>query len=89
MRNVGQSFWKNDVTQNRFVWGALALCLALILLAVYVPGLSDILKLAPPGRVGWMLALSMSLVPVLLGVIAHTVDLNAPNRHKPKQVQRR
>jgi Ca2+-transporting ATPase len=49
------------------VWGALALCLGLLLLAVYVPVLAEALSLADPGAVGWSLATGFSLLPLLVG----------------------
>jgi Ca2+-transporting ATPase len=58
---------RSDITRNPFVWGALALCAALLLLAVYVPGLASILRLVDPGREGWTLVLGMSLIPLAVG----------------------
>jgi Ca2+-transporting ATPase len=69
MRERGSSFLRNDITGNPFVWGALALCTGLLLAAVYVPGLADVLKVADPGVKGWVVVISMSLVPWALGQI--------------------
>src|SRR6056297_677945 len=57
----------NDVSRNRYVWGAVAICLALIATAVWLPGFSGLLKLEPPGHAALALAGGASLVPVLLG----------------------
>ena len=57
----------NEVTGNPYVWGALALCLGLIAAALWLPGLSDILELPDPGRMGLGLALGMSLLQYVLG----------------------
>lgn len=59
----------NDVTRNRYVWGAVVLCLVLIGLALWLPGLSGLLKLDPPVIAGLALAAVGSLVPVLLGQV--------------------
>jgi Ca2+-transporting ATPase len=67
MRDRGSRFWDNEVMRNPFVWGAVALCVILILLAVYVPLLGRILHLAHPGLAGWSLVVGMSLVPWLVG----------------------
>jgi Ca2+-transporting ATPase len=67
MRDPGSALLRNDVTRNPFVWGALALCAVLLLAAVYLPGLSLILKLVDPGTSGWSLILGMSLLPLLIG----------------------
>jgi Ca2+-transporting ATPase len=71
MKDPAAPLLRNQVTGNRFVWGALVLCTGLILLAVYIPGLSGVLDTARPGPAGWMLAGGMSLVPLVLGQAAH------------------
>lgn len=67
MRDRGSHFWRNDITQNTFVWGALALCVALLLAAMYVPGLAAILKVKRLDAQGWLLVTAMSLLPLLVG----------------------
>jgi Ca2+-transporting ATPase len=59
----------NDVTKNPFVWGALLICTALTLIAVYVPPVAHALDIVPPGLEGWLLAIGASLAPALLGLI--------------------
>jgi Ca2+-transporting ATPase len=59
----------NEVTRNPWVWGAIALCLGLIAAALWLPGLSDILKLPDPGRAGLLLAAGASLAPLVIGQI--------------------
>ncbi len=70
MRDRGSGVLRNDLTANRAVWGALVLCTGLLLLAVYLPGLSGILKLSGPGGRGWGLVAAMSLTPLTAGQIA-------------------
>jgi len=67
MREPGTSLWRNEITRNGYVWGAVALCTALILGAVYVPGLAAVLQVHPPDPAGWILVAGMSLVPLLVG----------------------
>ncbi len=69
MRAPGSSILRNDVMRNPYVWGALGLCAVLLLLAVYVPGLADVLKVVDPGLEGWGLIAGMSLLPLLIGQI--------------------
>jgi Ca2+-transporting ATPase len=69
MRDRESHFLRNEITRNRFVWGALLLCTALLLMTVYVPGLSHVLKVANPGLAGWAVVLVMSLLPVLIAGI--------------------
>jgi Ca2+-transporting ATPase len=66
MRDSESSVLFNDVTRNVYVWGALALCVALLLAAVYVPGLADVLELVRPDARGWALVLGASLLPLML-----------------------
>ncbi len=68
--NVRKSGWRvfvNDVTGNLWVWGAIALCLILIAAALWVPALSDILKLPDPGLEGLLLAAIASFAPLVIG----------------------
>ena len=69
MRDRGSGLLLNEITANRSVWGALVLCTGLLLLAVYLPGLSGILKLSAPGGHGWALVAVMSLAPLTAGQI--------------------
>lgn len=67
MRSTLSDLWRNDVTDNPFVWGALVLCAALLLAAVYLPGVSEALEVVEPGWDGWALILGGSLVPLIVG----------------------
>jgi P-type Ca2+ transporter type 2C len=69
MRDPETAFFRNEVTRNPFVWAALALCTGLLLVAIYLPGLSTVLSIEPPGTNGWLLILGMSLVPWAVGQI--------------------
>jgi Ca2+-transporting ATPase len=60
----------NEVTRNPWIWGALVLCIGLLAAAVYVPILSTVLGTAKPGPKGWMLVVTLSLAPVLVGQAA-------------------
>ena len=64
--------WNNDVIRNGWVWGATLLCIVLLLMAVYLPGLSTLLKTRPPGFSGWLCLLGMSLVPLVVGQVVLT-----------------
>jgi Ca2+-transporting ATPase len=67
MRAPGSRVLRNAVTTNPWVWGALALCVALLLAAVHLPPLNEVLGTRDPGREGWLVALSMSLTPLFAG----------------------
>jgi Ca2+-transporting ATPase len=68
------------VVRNPYVWGALALCLVLIVGAIHVPPVAGALELAPPGLAGWLLALGASLVPLVGGQIWLAVARRPPSR---------
>jgi P-type Ca2+ transporter type 2C len=69
LRGGGTTFFRNDIVRNPYVWGALGICILLLLAAVYLPVLSDVLKLHAPGAKGWLLIIGMSLVPLLVGQV--------------------
>jgi len=69
LRSPGTRFLTNDVVQNPYVAASILLCSALLLAAVYLPGLSYLLKTRPPGSGGWLLLLGFSLIPFLFGQV--------------------
>jgi Ca2+-transporting ATPase len=70
MRAPGSSIVRNAITRNRYVWGALVLCVALLLVAVYVPVLAEPLSVVPPAPSHWLLILGASFVPLLIGQVS-------------------
>jgi Ca2+-transporting ATPase len=74
MRDHDTGVIDNDVVQNPWVWGALVLCTGLLLLAVYVPGLADLLSVENPGADGWFLIIGMSLIPWFAGLVIKALD---------------
>ena len=76
LRDPGSQMFKNDLVRNPYILYSIVLCVGLLLLAVYLPGLSDLLKTEPPGLAGWILLLGMSLVPFIVGQGVRVVQLN-------------
>ncbi|MBW8015712.1 MAG: cation-transporting P-type ATPase [Planctomycetes bacterium] len=68
MRGANTRFANNEVVKNRFVWGALGLCTALLIAAVYTP-MADVLKLSDPGIKGWTLIIVASSMTCVAGEI--------------------
>ena len=66
MRDFGSNPFYNDVTRNPFVWGAVALSVALLLIAVYFEPLTRVLSMAVPTPGEWLLIFGMSLVPLVV-----------------------
>jgi len=67
MRSLGTGLIRNEITTNPYVWGALGLCIGLLLAAVHLPFLSELLGTTPLSPTGWGLTLSFSLLPLMLG----------------------
>lgn len=70
MTEPGQGAIANDVTRNPYVWGAILLCLVLVLLACYLPPLAAVLKLTEPDAPIWAVILVASLLSMAAGRIA-------------------
>jgi Ca2+-transporting ATPase len=58
---------RNGIIRNRYVWGALILCIALIMVAIYVPVFATVLKVTDPGLTGWLLIAGASLFTLVIG----------------------
>ena len=69
MRDQPGAWVHNEITANGWMWAAIALCLFLVIGAVYLPGVRTLLNLADPGPAGWALIAGMSLAPLLLGSV--------------------
>ncbi|SMH58166.1 cation-transporting P-type ATPase [Maritimibacter sp. HL-12] len=70
MRDPGTGLLANEVVRNRWVWSAIAICLALTAAAAWLPGLSTVLDVVPLDPSGWMLVLAGSIAPLLVGQVA-------------------
>ena len=67
MRKAASGWLDNEITKTSYVWGALGLCLSLLLGAVYWPPLAAVLSVVPPGLDGWLLIGGASVVPLVVG----------------------
>lgn len=67
MRSSDSGLINNTVINNTWVWGALSLCVLVILAAVYVPAFATILSIRPPMLSGWCIIVGASLVPLAAG----------------------
>lgn len=73
MRTGNSKVFDNTITRNPYVWGALLLCIVLILSALYVPMVATVMQIVPPGFEGWLIVLGMSLMPLMIGQIVKIV----------------
>ena len=69
MRGPGSGMLRNAVTRNPYVWMAVALCMAILLLALYVQPLAAVLRIVPPDLAGWTLIVGASMAPLLVGML--------------------
>ncbi|WP_212747563.1 cation-translocating P-type ATPase [Fodinibius saliphilus] len=67
MRNTQTTLLHNSVIENYWVWGAIVLCIALILGALYTPPIALVMKLSPPNWNGWIVVSILSLFPLTVG----------------------
>jgi P-type Ca2+ transporter type 2C len=67
MRSIDSAMFDNTITRNPFVWGALMLSSAMLLAAIYIPGIAEALSVYPPSFIEWILVLGFSMVPLVLG----------------------
>jgi Ca2+-transporting ATPase len=74
MREKNSRLFHNNIIRNPYVWGALILCSVILLLAVYIPGISNVLKIVNPGFRGWILIIGMSFIPLFIGQIIKAIS---------------
>lgn len=74
MRDRGSDFFRNDIVRSPYIWGALVLCIGLLLIATYVPVFANFLELENPGITGWSFILGLSLIPWVVGQLLKQVQ---------------
>lgn len=67
MRDPDSTWRHNEITGNGYVWGALALCVGLLLAAVYLPLPAEVLRLARPDGGMWTAIAFFSSLPWVAG----------------------
>jgi Ca2+-transporting ATPase len=73
MRKAHSGLFRNEISENPFVWGAFAVSIALLLVAVYVPPLADVLGVTGPGVQEWLLIGAGSAVTLVAGQLWLTI----------------
>lgn len=89
MRDEIRRVFDNEITRNSWIWVALAICLALVLAAIYLPALSALLVLVDPGVFGWALVVPASLVPLLGAPLVDRMIRVARRKHQANRRQSR
>jgi Ca2+-transporting ATPase len=70
MRHPASGLIDNEITRNPWIWGALALCAAMLVAAAHVPSLAHVLEMVAPDVRMWGIVLGMSLAVLPLVRIA-------------------
>lgn len=85
LRGADSGLFRNEITRNPHVWGAIAICLLLIGLALWHPALANLLQLAVPVHQGLALAFAASLAPLILGQIWIAIRPARPAHKFPRR----
>lgn len=75
MRDPRSRVLRNEITRNRYVWGALVLSICLVIAVLFIPVAADALDLVAPDDRAWGLIMAMSLLPLVLGQVAKIVSV--------------
>ncbi len=73
MRAASAPMFNNEITRNPWVWGALALCVGLLMLPAYLPPFAALLGIVAPNVTMWGIVLCLSALPMLVWQLAVTV----------------
>ena len=68
-----KSFFVNEITRNRYIWYALALCLAILAFTYYVPVLHDVLNIQPMTTTELSLIIAAGVLPVVVVQLVRVV----------------
>ena len=79
MRLLDSPLFSNDITHNRYIWGAIALCVSLMVGVVYIPALRNVLSLTSLDLNLWLRVLGFSLIPVFIGQAATLFKVGIKN----------
>ncbi len=74
MRDRTTTFFRNEIVNNPWIWGAIVLSFGLLFLAVNVPFLANVLKVVQPGIDGWLFVIVLSLIPLVFGQLWKIVE---------------
>ncbi len=65
MRESNEPILINQITKNKYIWGALGLCTAILLGAYFIPGLREILSFQNMTAKTWLLITISSICPLI------------------------
>ncbi|MHC4518980.1 MAG: cation-translocating P-type ATPase [Planctomycetota bacterium] len=88
MRGTGSGILRNEITRSRYVWGAVGLCVGLLLIAIYVPIVASVMGLTRPSLREWLLVLLCSALTWVVGQGVKTVAANVRAESSDKSTHR-
>jgi Ca2+-transporting ATPase len=65
MREASEDIFNNQVTQNKYVWWAIALCVTAIIASYFIPQISNVLSYQELSREIWTLIGITSVLPII------------------------
>ena len=66
MRETKSKFFVNEITKNIYIWIAIILCGILMFLTIWIPALTNILKIHKLEFFHWQVVASFSLLPIFV-----------------------
>ncbi len=66
MRDGTEGFFNNQVTRNKYVWMAVALCFVTVIVSYFIPGLADVFNFQDLEMRIWVLIAIASLLPSVI-----------------------
>ena len=79
MRSAESPLLRNEITRNVYVWIAILVGVVLLLAATYIAPLAQALGVVVPGTQGWLLCLSFSLLPLIVGQALKSFPVRRPH----------
>lgn len=83
MRGRRAPLLANEITRNRWLWAAIALCTILLAVPPYLPATARVLHLAPLTASMWMIVLGGSLAPLVVTQTVMASSRRVAGRSKP------
>jgi len=68
-------FFDNQIVKNPWIWTSIIFCSFFMVSLVFMPVVSDVLKLANPGINGWLTIIFFSLLPLIFGQILRRLKI--------------
>lgn len=76
VREKGSGLFANDIVRNPFVWLSLAIGVMLLVTAIMIPKLHTIMELYAPDYKGWLFAIAVSFIPVVISQLIKSIPYN-------------